>query len=424
MRQSQLFTKTRKEIPADETSKNAQLLLRAGFIHKELAGAYAFLPLGQKVLNNIINVIREEMNAIDGQEISMTALQDKSVWEKTDRWDDKNVDIWFKTKLKSDQAVGLGFTHEEPITNMMTQFVRSYRDLPKFVYQFQTKFRNETRAKSGIMRTREFVMKDLYSFCHSKEEQDAYYDKVKNTYIKIFKRLGLGDRTYLTFASGGSFSKYSHEFQTICDAGEDEIYIHHDKHIAINKEVMLPEVLKDLGIEEKDLRIEKASEVGNIFSLGTRFSDAMGLNFNDEEGNKKEVWMGSYGIGPARVMGVIVETLSDEKGMVWPHEVAPFALHLVSLGKEGSESQKKAEELYDELRKHKVDVLFDDREVGAGEKFADSDLIGISIRAVVSEKSLQAGGVEIKERKGDKSEIISVEQFIKMYTNCCDDCNH
>jgi prolyl-tRNA synthetase len=424
MRQSQLFTKTRKEIPADETSKNAQLLLRAGFIHKEMAGAYAFLPLGQKVLNNIINVIREEMNAIDGQEISMTALQDKSIWEKTDRWDDKNVDIWFKTKLKNDQAVGLGFTHEEPITNMMTQFVRSYRDLPKFVYQFQTKFRNETRAKSGIMRTREFIMKDLYSFCHSQVEQDVYYDKVKNTYIKIFKRLGLGDKTYLTFASGGTFSKYSHEFQTICDAGEDEIYIHHDKHIAINKEVMNPEVLKDLGIEEKDLRIEKASEVGNIFSLGTRFSDAMGLNFNDEDGKKKEVWMGSYGIGPARVMGVIVETLSDEKGMVWPHEVAPFALHLVSLGKEGSEAQKKADELYEELRKHKVDVLFDDREVGAGEKFADSDLIGIPIRAVVSEKSLQAGGVEIKERKGDKSEIISVEQFIKMYTNCCDDCNH
>ncbi len=424
MRQSQLFTKTRKEIPSEETAKNAQLLLRAGFIHKEIAGVYGFLPLGLKVLNNIVQVIREEMNAIDGQEISMTALQDKAVWDKTDRWDDKNVDIWFKTKLKNDSALGLSFTHEEPITNMMTQFVRSYRDLPKFVYQFQTKFRNETRAKSGIMRTREFLMKDLYSFCHTQKEQDIYYDRVKNSYIKIFRRLGLGEKTYVTFASGGTFSKYSHEFQTVCEAGEDEIYVHDEKNIAINKEVMNPEVLKDLGIDEKDLHMEKASEVGNIFSLGTRFSDAMGLSYTDEFGEKKPVWMGSYGIGPARVMGVLAETLSDDRGMIWPHEIAPFALHLVSLGKEGSDAHKKAEEIYEELRKHKVDILFDDREVGAGEKFADSDLIGIPMRAVVSEKSLLAGGVEIKERKSDKDEIIPIEQLIKMYTNCCDDCNH
>ena len=423
MRQSQLFTKTRKEISGEEISKNAELLTKAGYIHKEMAGVYSYLPLGQKVVQNVIHVIREEMNKIGGQEITMTALQEKSLWEKTDRWDDEKVDVWFKTKLKNDTELGLGFTHEEAITRLMTQFIRSYRDLPVYAYQFQTKFRNETRAKSGIMRTREFIMKDLYSFCTTKEEQENYYEKAKQAYINIFNRLGIGEKTYLTFASGGTFSKYSHEFQTVCDAGEDEIYIHDGKKIAINKEVMLPEVLNDLGIKEEELRIAKASEVGNIFNLGTKFSEALDLNYVDEKQEKKPVWMGSYGIGPARVMGVIVELLSDEKGIVWPNEVAPYALHIVTLGKKDSDSYKKAEEVYNKLKDHGVDVLFDDRELSAGEKFADSDLIGIPMRAVVSDKSIASGGVEIKERKGDKSEIITEAQLIKMYTNCCDDCH-
>ena len=423
MRQSQLFTKTRKEIGADETSKNAQLLTRAGYIYKEIAGVYAYLPLGQRVLQNIIQIIREEMNAIGGQEVSMTALQEKALWEKTDRW---NLDIWFKTKLQNDTELGLGFTHEEAMTRMMTHFVRSYRDLPAFVYQFQTKFRNETRAKSGIMRTREFIMKDLYSFCKTPQDQEAYYEKAKYAYINIFNRLGIGEKTFVTFASGGTFSKYSHEFQTVCDAGEDEIYIHDEKKIAINKEVMNGDVLKDLGIEEKDLRVAKASEVGNIFNLGTKFSDALDLNYTSAEGEKSQVFMGSYGIGPARVMGVIVETLSDEKGIVWPNAVAPFNVHLVSLSKDkDSDTNKTAEDIYKKLIDAKVEVLFDDRDASAGEKFADSDLIGIPMRVVVSDKSLLAGGVEIKERKAEKGEIIAVEDFLREWSHggSCADCD-
>ena len=421
MRQSKLYTKTRKEAPSEEVAKNAQLLIRAGFINKELAGAYAYLPLGLRVLNKIIDVIRDEMNKIGGQEITLTALQEPEVWEKTERWSEQVVDVWFKTELKSGAPVGLGFTHEEPFTRMMKQFIRSYKDLPVYAYQFQTKFRNETRAKSGIMRTREFIMKDLYSFCRSKEDQEKYYEVVKDAYVKIFNRLGIGEKTYVTFASGGVFSKYSHEFQTICDAGEDEIYIHDGKRIAINKEVMLPEVLSDLGVKESELRVEKASEVGNIFNLGTRFSDALELSYQDEEGKSNPVWMGSYGIGPARVMGVIVELLSDAKGLVWPAEVAPFSVHLISLAKDKeSQAAKTAEELYKKLTDAHVEVLFDDREESAGAKFADSDLIGIPMRVVVSDKSLQAGGVEMKERTSDNSEIVTVEQLLKSFTPNCD----
>lgn len=419
MRQSHLYTKTRKEAPADETSRNAELLIRAGFIHKEMAGVYTLLPLGLRTFNNIVGIIREEIDGIGGQEITLGSLQESELWSKTNRWGDA-VDVWFTTKLKAGTDLGLAFTHEEPITKMMTNFVRSYKDLPKFVYQFQTKFRNETRAKSGIMRTREFVMKDLYSFCRTQEEQEKYYDVVKNTYIKIFKRLGIGEKTYVTFASGGSFTKYSHEFQTICDAGEDDIYIHDEKHIAINKEVMLPEVLKDLGIHESDLRMVKASEVGNIFNLGTRFSEALELHYQDEHGEKQPVWMGSYGIGPARVMGVIAETLSDDKGLVWPTSVAPYSVHLIVLGKDkDGDAYTQAEELYKQLTANHVEVLFDDRELQAGEKFADSDLIGLPMRIVVSDKSLTSGGVEVKERASTSVDIVSIEQCIQMFTKVC-----
>ena len=420
MRQSQLFTKTRKEAPADETSKNAQLLIRAGFIHKEMAGIYTLLPLGLRTFNNIVQVIREEMNTLGGQEITLTALQEKSLWEKTGRWNDDVVDVWFKTELKNGTELGLGVTHEEPMTRMMTNFIRSYKDLPRSVYQFQTKFRNETRAKSGIMRTREFVMKDLYSFCKTQEEQENYYEQVKNGYVSIFNRLGIGEKTYVTFASGGIFSKYSHEFQTICEAGEDDIYVHDGKRIAINKEVMLPEVLRDLGVEEKDLRVVKASEVGNIFNLGTRFSDAIDLSYQDENDTKQPVWMGSYGLGPARIMGVIAEVLSDDKGLIWSASIAPYSVHLIVLGKnKDGEAYKQAEYLYKQLTDSHVEVLFDDRELQAGEKFADSDLIGIPMRVVVSDKSLTLGGVEVKERAGTTADIISVDQCILTFTKSC-----
>ncbi len=433
MRQSKLFTKTSKQAPSDETALNAQLLIRAGFIHKEMAGVYSLLPLGFKVFKNIVQVIREEMNAIGGQELEMTSLQDGDVWQKTGRWiNNPEMDVWFSTKLKNDTELGLAFTHEEPMTNMMKKFIQSYKDLPVTTYHFQKKFRNETRAKSGIMRTREFVMKDAYTFCKSEEEQHTEYEKQKEAYVRIFKRLGIGEKTYITFASGGVFSKYSHEFQTICEAGEDEIYICDRLNISINKEVLNDDVLNDLQINKEELRKEKSIEVGNIFNLGTRFSDALDLKYTDNDGEKQKVWMGSYGIGPARAMGTIVELLGTENSMIWPESVAPFQLHMVTLSKDKeiindinqashmSEAYKVSEEIYNKLISAGADVLWDDRVgMSAGEKFADADLIGVPMRVTISERSLVAGGVELYDRKSDTKEIVPVIAFIKSYAENC-----
>lgn len=411
MRQTELFTKTRYETPKDEVSKNAQLLVRAGFIHKEMAGAYSYLPLGLRVQNKIMDIVREEMNAIGGQELSMTALQSKEVWEISKRWDEREVDVWFKTKLLNGTELGLAFTHEEPLTFLMKDHIRSFRDLPVYVYQFQTKFRNEQRAKSGIMRGREFLMKDLYSFCKDKDTQDEYYEKVKIAYTKIFDRLGIGKETYLTFASGGSFSKFSHEFQTICEAGEDTIYVDEKKNIAINKEVLNDEVLKELGIDRLHLVEKKAIEVGNIFTLGTRFSEVIGLNYKDEEGKMKPVVMGSYGIGIGRAMGTVVEIHSDEKGIIWPQSIAPFAVHIVALFDEKGKVKKAADQLYEKLCKKGVEVLYDDRDTSAGAKFSDCDLIGIPKRIVISEKTLENDSVEIKDRALGNIENIKIEHY-------------
>ncbi|MEK7567802.1 MAG: aminoacyl--tRNA ligase-related protein [Patescibacteria group bacterium] len=413
MLQSNLFTKTKKEAPKNEVSKNAILLSRAGFIHKEMAGVYSFLPLGWRVMQKIMQVIREEMNVIGGQELFLTSLQIPELWSKTNRW--SVVDNWFTTKLKNGADLGLAFTHEEPLTNLMKEHLSSYRDLPFSAYQFQTKFRNEERAKSGIMRTREFIMKDLYSFSKDEKEHQDFYEKAKNAYIKIFKRLGLEDKTYTTFASGGTFSKYSHEFQTLTSAGEDTIYIDRNKKIAVNKEVYTDKVLSDLGLKKSDLEGEKAVEVGNIFSLGTRFSESFDLNYLDEKGEKQLVVMGSYGIGPGRLMGTIVEVLSDEKGIVWPSEVAPFAVHLLCFGDKSSKSYKEAKNLYRQLQERKIEVLFDDREMRAGEKFADSDLIGIPLRVVVSDKTIAEGKVEVKSRgNGGEKLIEEAELFANL----------
>ncbi len=406
MRQSTLFTKTRKEAPKDEVSKNAQLLIRAGYVHKEMAGVYSFLPLGLRVLNKIVEIIRQEMNTIGGQEMFMTALQDKTNWEKTNRWSDDVVDNWFKTKLKNDTELGLSFTHEEPLTALMSEYVKSYRDLPQYAYQFQTKFRNEARAKSGIMRGREFLMKDLYSFSKNTEEHDAFYERAKQAYINIFERAGIGSKTFVTFASGGSFSKFSHEFQAVTDAGEDLIYIDEEKKIAVNKEVLNDEVLKDLGIDRAKLVEKKAVEVGNIFSLGTKFSEPLGLVYQDENGQTQPVVMGSYGIGPGRLMGTIVEIFGDEKGIAWPESVAPFKIHLVYLPGKELKAKEYAERLYTELTQKGIEVLFDDRDARAGEKFADSDLIGIPYRVVVSDKTLESGKLEMKIRATGETKML------------------
>lgn len=411
MKYSLLFGKTKKDAPRDEESKNAQLLIQGGFIHKELAGVYTMLPLGLRVLNKIEDILREEMDAIGGQEMLLTTLQGKELWEKTDRWDDQKVDAWFKTTLKNGSELGLGLTHEEPLTNIAKNYVQSYKDLPMYPYQIQTKFRNETRARSGIIRGREFPMKDLYSFCESDEQLDEFYELAKVAYMKFFERIGLGDNTYITFASGGIFSKYSHEFQTVTEAGEDTIYLSEEKKLAVNHEVYTDEVLADLKLEKSELKEVRAVEVGNIFKLGTKFSDALGLTFTDTDGTEKPVIMGSYGIGPARSMGTVVEVHNDEKGIIWPENIAPFKVHLVGLNLDDDEVVKQAESLYAQLVSADVEVLFDDRlDVSPGQKFADADLIGCPIRFVVSKKT--DGKVEIKKRSEDSSDVVGVDEAL------------
>ncbi len=411
MRQSQLFTKTRREAPKDEVSKNAQLLIRAGFIHKEMAGVYAYLPLGLRVVEKIKQIVREEMDAIGGQEMIMTALQRKELWQQTDRWDDAKVDVWFKSTLKSGGEVGLGWSHEEPITDMMKNFVSSYRDLPAYVYQFQTKLRNELRAKSGIMRGREFVMKDMYSYTTDAGAHKTFYDAAIEAYLRVFGRVGLGDKTYLTFASGGAFTQFSHEFQTVSDVGEDTVYLHREKKIAINKEVLSDEVCAQLGVKQSELEEVAAVEVGNIFDFGAVKSEQLGLFYKNEAGEQVPVHLGSYGIGITRLMGMLAETFADERGLVWPEAVAPYRVHLVMLG-ENADVKKEADEIYRELMEAKVEVLYDDRDARAGEKFADSDLIGIPTRVVVSEKALSAGTYECVDRSGGRTEHLTLSELL------------
>lgn len=415
MRQSKLFTKTKKEAPSDEVSKNAEYLIRGGFIHKEMAGVYMYLPMGLRVINKIENIIREELNKVGGQEISMTALQNPDIWKKTDRWD--IPEIWFKTKLNNDTLLGLGFSHEEPLVSMLTNFISSYKDLPVSIYQFQTKFRNELRAKSGILRGREFLMKDMYSFHTSQEDFDKFYEEMKGVYKNIFKRAGIGHLTYLTFASGGVFSKYSHEFQTLTGAGEDIIYVDEDKAIAVNKEVYNDEVLSSLGLDKGKLVEQKAIEVGNIFELKDRFSKPLELTYTDENGDKHNILMGCYGIGLGRLMGTVVEALSDDKGIIWPESIAPFQVHLLVLG-ENESVKEEANRVYQTLVDNNIEVLFDDRgALSPGEKFADADLIGIPLRAVVSERSMKEGGIEIKKRTEEKGKIITLADLVQSFKN-------
>jgi prolyl-tRNA synthetase len=413
MLQSKLFTKTKKEAPADEVSKNAELLIRAGYIHKEMAGVYAYLPLGVLVIEKIKGIIRKEMNKIGGQEVYMTTLQPREIWEKTDRWDDAKVDNWFKTKLKNGEELGVGLTHEEPIVDAISEYVNSYRDLPFSVYQIQNKFRNELRAKSGLLRGREFVMKDMYSFARTEEEHNEIYEKTASAYFEVYKKLGIGHITYRTYADGGIFTKkFSDEFQAISGIGEDIIYLDEEKNIAINKEIYTDENIEKLGLDKSKLVEKRAVEVGNIFPLESKYTDALGVYYTDEKGEKKSIISGCYGIGVSRTMGVIAEIFADDKGLIWPETVAPFKVHLLSLGA-NDEVKAEAEKIYNSLQDAGVEVLFDDRaDMSAGEKFADSDLIGIPYRVVVSERSMKEGGVEIKKRTEEKGKFISASELI------------
>lgn len=407
MRLSKTFVKTLREAPKDETAINGALLTRAGYIHKEIAGVYDYLPLGIRVIENIKNIIREELNEIGCEEVLMTTLQNPEPWEKTGRFSDQEVDIWFKTELASGGELGLAPTHEEPITGLMKTYISSYKDLPVYAYQFQTKFRNELRAKSGILRGREFLMKDLYSFHTSEADLDAFYAKVEEAYRQIFNRLGIGDCTFETFASGGIFSKYSHEFQTVLPIGEDTIYYNKDKSVVLNKEVFNDEVLEDLGAKEEKFESTAAAEVGNIFKLKFKYSEPLGLKYIDESNNQQIVYMGCYGIGVSRIMGVIAEKFADEKGLVWPEAVAPFKYYLVGIGKTGTE---KAEELYES---HKGDILYDDRDKRPGEKFADAELMGIPYRVVISDKTLENNQAEITVRATGETKMVGLDELLR-----------
>ncbi len=404
MRVSHLFTKTSKTAPSDEVSKNAQLLIRAGYVYKEMAGVYTLLPLGYRVLEKLVAIVKDEMDKAGGVQMKTSALQSKDVWETTNRWSDEVVDNWFKTRLKNDTELGLSFTNEEAYSNIVRNYVQSYRDLPIYLYDFKTIFRNELRSKSGIMRGREFYWKALYSFSKDQAEHDAFYESMKNAYNNVFDRVGIGDKTYMTFASGGTFAKYSHEFQAVSEAGEDIIYIDEAKNIAINEEVFTDEVLADLGVERDGLVQKKSIEVGNIFSLAHKFSEPFGLTYTDENGEAIPVFMGSYGIGITRLMGTIVEILSDEKGIVWPEAVAPYKVYLVRIG--GDEAVEHADKLYEELTAKGVEVLYDDRDERPGTKFADAELMGIPHRVTVSDRLIEVGKYEYTVRStGETTEL-------------------
>lgn len=415
MRWSQSFIRTIKNIPKDEVSKNAQLLIQGGYIDKLMAGVYTYLPLGLRVLKKIENIVREEMVSAGGQEVLMPALQPKDIWQTTGRWDSLDVLFRFVSHYTKNELV-LGPTHEEVLVPLAKKIILSHKDLPQYVFQIQTKFRDEKRAKSGILRGREFLMKDLYSFHKDEKELDAYYEKMTATYKRIFKRLGIGNQTYLTFASGGTFSKYSHEFQTLTEAGEDIIYLCEKCQMAINKEI-ISEQKACPQCSNKNLVEKKAVEVGNIFKLKTKYSHQFQLAYINEKGTSEEVMMGCYGIGLSRAMGTAVEVFGDKKGIVWPESIAPFRFHLIAINsKDDKKAAKEADKIYEYLIRGGQEVFYDDRDnKSAGEKFSDADLMGIPVRLVVSAKTLAKGKgiVEIKKRDKEKTKMIAVAELVR-----------
>ncbi|MFA6524667.1 MAG: aminoacyl--tRNA ligase-related protein [Patescibacteria group bacterium] len=401
MKQSTLFPKTSKNAPKDEISTNAQLLVRAGFINKLTAGVYTYLPLGLRVLKKIEKVIREEINAIGGQEIYMPALHPHENYVITGR---ENIDILFHLESATGKKYVLGMSHEEIVVPLVKQYINSYKDLPIYLYQIQTKFRNELRAKSGILRGREFMMKDLYSFHKNEADFEDYYEKSKIAYKNIFNRIGIGESTYLTFASGGTFSKYSHEFQTVTASGEDLIYLCPKCEVAVNKEI-INEQNSCPECKSKDLLEKKSIEVGNIFPLKTKFSKAFDLMYTDEDGVRKEIIMGCYGIGLGRALGTVVEINNDANGIIWPKEIAPFDIHLISIN-----NDEEGDAIYASLQKNGLEVLYDDRKETAGSKLKDADLIGIPVRIVVSKKT--GGDVEMRIRKTGETKMCKLNEAI------------
>ncbi len=415
MKQSRLFTKTRKEVPTDEVSKNAQLLIRAGYIHKEMAGVYSSLPLGMKVLEKIESVVREEMNAIGGQEIRMATLHPSEPWKQTGAWD--SVDVVFKILSRTEKEYTVGQSEEEIVTPIAQEYIKSYKDLPIAIYQIGQKYRDELRAKSGVMRGREFTMKDMYSFHETQEDFDGFYELAKSAYLKVYERLGLIAKA--TEASGGAFTKkLSYEFMVLTDAGEDDILYCDACSYCVNAEISeQKEGEACTRCEGGKLSRAKASEVGNIFDLGTKYAEDFSFTYKDKEGNDKHPIMGCFGIGITRLMGVIAETFNDEKGLVWPESVAPFRIHLVELSGGDTELKDEVDGLYNTFKENGIDVLYDDRDVRAGEKFNDSDLLGLPFRVVVSKKTKEEGKYEVVERKTGNTMFLTEEELHQKFLN-------
>lgn len=407
MLQSKLFPKTLHETPADAPSAGAALLARGGYISKLMAGVFTYQPLGLRVMKKIEAIIRAEMDAIGGQELFMPALQPKELWQRSGRWGKLTGDM-YQFKDPSEREIGLAMTHEEVIVDLLGRQSLSYQDLPVALYQFQTKFRYEPRAKSGVLRAREFIMKDLYSVHLDETDCDAYYEQVKQAYLKIFAALDIP--VVIALASGGVFSSdFSHEFQSICDIGEDTIYVCPKGDYAVNKEV-IDRTGERCPNHKIALVTQTAVEVGNTFKLGTKFSQDMKVFYTAEDGGEVPFHLASYGIGLGRLMGVIVETHHDTAGIIWPKSVAPFAIHLIDLTKT-SEERAKAQAVYQRLTKAKVEVLFDDRAVSPGVKFADADLLGLPTRLIVSSKTLEQESVEIKKRSSKAVALVKLDQL-------------
>lgn len=419
MRYSQLFPKTLKQAPSGAESVNHQLLVRAGFMDQLMAGSWTLLPLGLRVVSKINDIIRDELNKTGALEMQMPLLHPREIWDASGRWSVPAVqEIMYQFKDIHGKEFGLSFTHEEIVMNLLGKHNLSYKDFPIKVYQFSTKFRNELRAKSGILRGREFLMKDLYSAHISENNMLEYYETVKEAYVKIFKRIGFDIR--VVEAAGGVFTnRHTHEFQVFNKAGEDTIYYCKSCDFAENEEIFDKSLTKcpKCGGE---IQIAKSIEVGNIFPLGTKYSEMMKVFYKDESGKDQPIWFASYGIGPTRVMGTLVEVHHDDNGIIWPASVAPFAVHLVGLDLDDEKVLREAEKVYNLLQVEGVEVLFDDRhEVSAGAKFADADLIGMPFRVVVSKKTHstslgQAGErLEVKKRSEKDTRFMNLDQFLR-----------
>ncbi len=406
MKMSRLVATPEKQAPANAETINHKLLVQAGFVRQLMAGVYTYLPLGLRVLRKLEKIVREEMDAIGGEEILMPILHPAEIWKKTGGWD--SIDVLFKVKSRTERDYALGQSQEEVVTPTMKEFVKSYRDLPRTPYHIQWKFRDELRSKSGIMRGREFLMKDMYSFHLDQEDFDRFYEIAKKAYIKVFERMGLTAK--VTEASGGAFSeKISYEFEVLTRAGEVNILYCDSCEFCVNVDDINTYKLGDkcpkCGVTE--LKASVAAEVGNVFDLGQKYSKAFDLKVSNEKGELIYPIMGCYGIGISRTMGVIVEKFNDEKGIIWPKEIAPFTVHLIDI-----KQNEKGQEIYDTMTKKGIEVIWDDRDMGAGGKFADADLIGCPYRVVVSEKTIAAGGIEVKQRSSEETKIVSLEEFI------------